>query len=148
VTRPDVFIDTSGWFRYVVRGRSEAEDRASGEVRGAIERCVRDRVPLWTTNLVVAETHQLLLSRTNRATARLFLGTLPLPRLEVVTSTPDLESRALREWIDRFDGEDFSLCDAVSFAVMAEQGIRSALALDGHFQVAGFAVLPARKAAR
>lgn len=43
--------------------------------------------PLLTTNLVVAETHQLLLARTNRAAAPLFLGTLPLPRLEVVTST-------------------------------------------------------------
>ena len=148
MTRPDVFIDTSGWFRFVVRGRSEAEERARGEVGRVIERCVRDRVSLWTTNLVVAETHQLLLARTNRAAARLFLGTLPLPRLEVVTSTSDLESRAVREWIDRFDGEDFSLCEAVSFAVMAEQGIRSALALDGRFQAAGFAVLPARKAAR
>jgi predicted nucleic acid-binding protein len=38
--------------------------------------------------------------------------------------------------------QSFSLTDAVSFAVMAERGIREALALDHHFSSAGFLVVP------
>jgi len=50
--------------------------------------------------------------------------------------------QAQREWLERFDDQDFSLTDAVSFAVMTKRGIREALALDRHFCVAGFSVLP------
>jgi predicted nucleic acid-binding protein len=38
--------------------------------------------------------------------------------------------------------QSFSLTDAVSFAVMAERGIKEALALDHHFSAAGFLTVP------
>jgi predicted nucleic acid-binding protein len=46
------------------------------------------------------------------------------------------------EWLERYDDQDFSFADAVSFAVMTERGITDALTLDRHFQGAGFRVLP------
>ncbi len=140
----ELFIDSSAWFRYVMRGRSRDEDSEHTAVRGQIDRCVREHVPLCTTNLVVSETHQLLLLRADRALGLQFLRMLPIPRLDVVGSTPDLEERAVRNWIEPYDDHDFSLCDAVSFAVMKDRGIRQALALDRHFAAAGFEVLPGR----
>lgn len=41
-------------------------------------------------------------------------------------------------WLARYDDQDFSFADAVSFAVMTERGIREALTLDHRFAVAGF----------
>lgn len=140
----EVFVDTSVWFRYVMRGRSREEDAEHAAVRGEIDRSVRERLPLCTTNLVVSETHQLLLRRGSRALGLQFLRMLPIPGLDVVASTPDLEERAMRDWIEPYDDHDFSLCDAVSFAVMKDRGIRQALALDRHFAAAGFEVLPRR----
>ena len=49
---------------------------------------------------------------------------------------------AQHDWIDRFEDQTFSLTDAVSFAIMTERRITTALALDRHFRVAGFEVAP------
>ncbi|MEP6600630.1 MAG: hypothetical protein ABJB49_02320 [Nitrospirota bacterium] len=56
--------------------------------------------------------------------------------------SPEDEQCAVTDWLERFDDQLFSLTDAVSFAVMSDRGIREALALDNHFAVAGFAVVP------
>jgi len=91
-----------------------------------------------TTNLVVAETHTLLLRRVGRTTALTFLQTVGESPNVVVRSSRELEAAAERDWLTRYDDQDFSFADAVSFAVMTERGIRDALALDHHFVVAGF----------
>jgi predicted nucleic acid-binding protein len=66
----------------------------------------------------------------------------------VVAGTPDLERTAVRDWLERFDDQPFSLADAVSFAVMDDRGIREALTLDHRFAVAGFVMVPARRTER
>jgi predicted nucleic acid-binding protein len=59
-----------------------------------------------------------------------------------VHSTGTLEAIARRDWIERYADQDFSLADAVSFAVMRERRIEEVLTLDHHFAAAGFRVLP------
>lgn len=54
-----------------------------------------------------------------------------------------LAGRAAVDWIDRHEDQSFTVTDAVSFVVMADRGIREALALDRHFSTAGFVRLPA-----
>ena len=95
-----------------------------------------------TTNLVLAETHALLLRRAGPRAALGFLREVTRGPNLVIDSTHDLELAA-RQWLERYHDQDFSLTDAVSFAVMAERGIREALTLDHHFAVAGFVTLPA-----
>ena len=95
-----------------------------------------------TTNLVLAETHALLLRRATRATALAFLHQVDQPPNLVVRSTGELEARALTDWLDRYADQEFSFTDAVSFALMAERAITDALTLDRHFATAGFQVRP------
>jgi len=138
----EVFVDTSAWFRYVVAGRSASEDAEHRGVREAVQGLLRGGARLVTTNLLLAETHRLLLVRTRRETARAFLSAFPATGVEVVWSDEALERRAVEDWIDRFSDQGFSLADGVSFAVMAERRVRRALTLDRHFLVAGFEPLP------
>jgi predicted nucleic acid-binding protein len=103
---------------------------------------VRDRRRLVTTNLVVAETHALLLRRVGRTTALTFVQTVDEAPNVIVRSTRELERTAEQNWLARYRDQEFSFTDAVSFAVMADRRIRDALTLDHHFAVAGFSVSP------
>ncbi len=134
----EVFVDTSAWYPAVVKNHPDHR-----RVAAALTRAVGHGKRVVTTNLVVAETHALLLRRASRSVALAFARTVRLPPNLVVCSDPDLEAVALGDWLERFSDQDFSFTDAVSFAVMAARGIAEALTLDHHFGVAGFRVLPA-----
>jgi len=66
---------------------------------------------------------------------------LDLPdHVEVVGLSPERFARALVRYKTHRDKE-WSLVDCVSFEVMEQRGIRSALAYDRHFVQAGFEAL-------
>ena len=94
-----------------------------------------------TTNLVLAETHALLLYRGHRAAALTFVRAAREAPNVIVSSTRELEERAVVDWLEQFDDQDFSFTDAVSFAVMQERGTGRALTLDRHFATAGFEMI-------
>jgi predicted nucleic acid-binding protein len=129
----ELFVDTSAWYPVAVRSHPDHASLAS-----ALREQVRRGARIVTTNLVVAETHALLLHRVGRERALAFARTVREPPNVVVSSSADLETRALTDWLERYGDQDFSLADAVSFAVMTERGIGRALALDRHFATAGF----------
>jgi len=134
----ELFVDTSAWYPLVVRSHPRHAPLA-GALRDAVRRGTR----VVTTNLIVAETHALLLRRTSRETALVFARGVAQPPNLVVSSTRDLEAAALDDWLERYDNHDFSFTDAVSFAAMTERGIAGALTLDRHFAAAGFRMVPA-----
>jgi len=138
VAGEEVFVDTSAWYALAVRN-----DPSHAAVVRTVRRLARGRRRFVTTNLVVAESHALLMRRVNRRAALAFLEAVVLEPHVIVFSTAEREARAQHDWLQRFDDQDFSLTDAVSFAVMSERRIATALALDAHFRTAGFAVLPA-----
>jgi predicted nucleic acid-binding protein len=133
----ELFVDTSAWYPLADAGHAD-HDR--------LARALRERVAggarIVTTNLVVAETHALLLRRAGPAPALRFVREVRREPLLVETSTPELEIRAAEEWLDSYADQGFSLTDAVSFAVMAARGITEALTLDRHFAAAGFSMVP------
>jgi len=133
----EIFVDTSAWYPMAVR-----RDPAHGAVAGVLRERIRRGVRVVTTNLVLAETHALLLRRTTRAAALAFVAYVGRPPNLVVYSTPDLDAQAVADWLEPYDDQDFSFADAVSFAVMTERGITDALTLDRHFVGAGFRALP------
>jgi len=129
----EFFVDTSAWYPLIV-----ARHPDHARLGSALRALIRNHRRLVTTNLVVAETHTLLTRRVGRTTALTFLQTVGESPNVVVRSSRELEAAAERDWFTRYDDQDFSFADAVSFAVMTERGIRDALALDHHFVVAGF----------
>ena len=96
-----------------------------------------------TTNLVVAEMHVLVSRSRGGADGVRFIESLYQdPSHEVVFVDRDLEREAVARWLRRFSDKRLSLTDAVSFEVMRSRRIREALALDEHFEIAGFATTP------
>ena len=134
----ELFLDTSGWFPALATWHSLHSLHVA-----ALREALHEGLRPVTTNLVVVETHALLLRRAGRGPALAFLREVRRSLTVTVSSTPEVEERALRDWIERYDDHDISLTDAVSFAVMAERGIEEALALDHRFRVAGFGTRPA-----
>jgi predicted nucleic acid-binding protein len=133
----ELFVDTSAWYPLADAGHP---DHAA--VADALARQIRDGARVVTTNLVVAETHALILRRGGREPALRFLNEVRSDPILVEASSPDLGSRAVADWQVRFEDLAFTLTDAVSFVVMADRGIHEALALDRHFSTAGFVRLP------
>lgn len=73
-----------------------------------------ERRPSFVTNYIEVEAHALLLRKLGRALAREWLLTAGLP---VIRALPQEEERA-REIITRHSDKNWSLCDAISFAVL------------------------------
>lgn len=134
----EYFVDTSAWYPLLVASHADHKRLAA-----AVSTLIGQRRRAVTTNLVIAETHALILQREGRGAAHASLHAVDRAAAVQVHSTRALEATARHEWIDRFTDQDFSLADAVSFAVMRERRIEDVLTLDRHFAVAGFRVAPA-----
>jgi predicted nucleic acid-binding protein len=135
--RDEVFVDSGAWLA-LAHSRDQYHGRAS-EIYPCL---LAESRRLLTTNLVVAECHSLLLKYKGRGPALLFLETIgQSPRIEQVHATADIETKAI-EILRQHQDQDFSLTDAVSFAIMKQRGIRTAFAFDSHFAAAGFTLVP------
>jgi predicted nucleic acid-binding protein len=88
----------------------------------------------------VAETHALLLTRVGYQAARQFLEEAEQSTITIVRATTRDEERA-RAIIYQYQDKDFSLTDAISFAVMERLDIRYAFTFDRHFAQYGLPVL-------
>jgi uncharacterized protein len=88
-----------------------------------------ERRPSFITNYIEVEAHALLLRKLGRALAREWLLSGGLP---VIRALPEEEDRA-REIVARHSDKDWSLCDAISFAVLDVRGVSHAFTFDRHF---------------
>ena len=130
-----LFVDTSGLYGLLVATEAEHVSVA-GAFRAAAEKGRR----LVTTNYVLAETSALLQSRVGIAPVRDLHQRL-LPLLSVVWVTQDLHRRGA-ERLFRIDRRRVSLVDAISFAVMEEEGLMDVLGVDSDFTAQGFRLVP------
>jgi predicted nucleic acid-binding protein len=136
--RASLFVDAGGWID-TIDPRDKHSAAATEFFRDA---AFSKYAGLVTTNLVVAETHASLIGARDRHTAIRFLTLIESSaRVNIVYSNREVERRAMQILI-KYADQDLSYCDAVSFAVMKELGIRDAFAFDSHFGTMGFRRLP------
>ena len=132
----DLFVDTSAWYPLVVRSHPD-----HAVLSAALRERVARRERIITSNLVVAESHALIMRRAGVAAGLQFLHLVRASPNVVVTCTDQLEEAAINDWLRRYADQPFSMVDAVSFAIMASRDIREALTLDRHFAIAGYSMV-------
>jgi predicted nucleic acid-binding protein len=133
--RHAVFVDTSAF-----AALASIVDQDHDAAKAIQARLVRERLPLVTTNWILAETHALLLGRVGRHRALRVLLTIDRSDIAIVRVSENDELQA-RHILERYDDKDFSLTDATSFALMERLGMTRAFTFDRHFAQYGF--LPA-----
>jgi len=117
------------WDSSAILALLDADDADHERAVAIASQIASERRPSFITNYIEVEAHALLLRKLGRALAREWLLTAGLPVTRVL---PEEEDRA-REIIARHSDKNWSLCDAISFAVLDLRGIRHAFTFDRHF---------------
>jgi uncharacterized protein len=137
----EVFVDTWAWVALYDR-----HDLHHGAAVAAFRNLVQDGLLAVTTNAVLYEAITFLRYRAGHDAA------MDLVRRQAAVTTRDdvlvvlrideaLEQAAIAIF-RRYGDKDFSFVDCLSFAVMQQRGIATALTGDKHFAQMGFDVLP------
>jgi predicted nucleic acid-binding protein len=129
------FVDTSAFFALV-----NENDASHPAVADLFRRLAMARTQFFTTNFIVAETHAPVLRKINRMVAARVLRELDSGKTTILL-IDHVDERRAREILAKYDDKDFSLTDAMSFAAMERNGIRTAITLDRHFLQYGFDVV-------
>ncbi|TAK30114.1 MAG: PIN domain-containing protein [Chloroflexota bacterium] len=125
-----VFVDTSAILAIV-----DSLDRHHAQAMEIMGRCANEQYTLLTTRFVVVETHAGLLRAVGFHEARAFLQNGMEEIAEVLTEESDY--RRAKEIVFQHKDKDYSLCDAISFAVMDRLNLSLAFAFDDHFRQYG-----------
>jgi len=126
------------WDSSAILALLDADDADHEAAAQTAIRIANEKRPSFITNYVEVETHALLLRKLGRSLAREWLLKGGLP---VVRALREEEDRA-KEILAVHTDKDWSLCDAISFAVMESRGVNRAFSFDGHFRQYGrFTVL-------
>jgi predicted nucleic acid-binding protein len=126
-----VLLDTSGLLCFLHRDELQHQK--------AVELLTYHKSILLTHNYVIAELVALALVRRFPQSTVLsyILELVNNPRVDVVWVDEYLHRKAIDLLLTRQD-KNYSLCDAISFILMRQRGIREALTTDKHFEQEGF----------
>ncbi len=111
----------------------DADDADHSRAVAVARQIAREARPSFITNYIEVEAHALLVRKLGRVIARQWLLTGGLP---VVRALPAEEQRA-KEILTRYSDKDWTLCDAISFAVLDSRHVARAFAFDHHFRQYG-----------
>ncbi len=117
------------WDSSAILALLDADDADHERAVAIAGQIASEKRPSFITNYIEVEAHALLLRKLGRTLAREWLLTGGLP---VIRALPEEEDRA-REIVARHSDKDWSLCDAISFAVLEVRGMRHAFTFDHHF---------------
>ncbi len=133
----DVFVDTSAFAAVAADN-----DNRHADALALLNELTSAHARLFTTNLVLVETHALVLARLRRPdlAARIITELYNSKQTLLVRATEADERRALAI-LTRYQDKTFSFTDTTSFAVMERLGIQHAFSFDSDFQQYGWVVL-------
>ena len=132
--RAPVLVDTSA-----MAALANRHDDNHHHAREIWQRLRREKCRPFTTNVLVIETHALLLIRSHHTVARSWLSAQPFPEHWIT----EQDYANARQLIVEYDDRDFSLADATSFVVMERLRTPWAFTFDEHFAQYGFSPLTA-----
>ena len=121
------------WDSSAILALVDAHDADHARAVEVARQIAAERRPSFVTNYIEAETHALLLRKLGRAVARQWLLTGQLP---VVAVLPTEEQQA-KDILARHVDKDWTLCDAISFAVLDARRVSRAFTFDRHFRQYG-----------
>lgn len=121
------------WDSSAILALLDADDADHQRAVSVARQIASEKRPSFITNYIEVEAHALLLRKLGRTLAREWLLTATLP---VVRALPGEEQRA-KEILARHTDKDWTLCDAISFAVLDARRIRRAFSFDHHFRQYG-----------
>jgi predicted nucleic acid-binding protein len=121
------------WDSSAILALLDADDADHRPALAVARRLAAEGRPPFITNYIETETHALLLRKLGRVVAREWLLTGGIPLVRVL---PAEEQRG-RELIARYTDKDWTLCDAISFAVLEARRVRSVFTFDHHFRQYG-----------
>lgn len=128
-----LFVDSGAWI--ALRSRKDQHHAEADRLfRNALDR----RIPLITTNLVIAEIHRLTLFRAGLEAALKALDRIDASPSVTIHFAAARDHAEGRRWLERLAPRPITYTDAVSFAVMAAGECRHVLGFDGDFAAAGF----------
>jgi predicted nucleic acid-binding protein len=132
-----LFVDTGAWFAL-----ADKSDQYHSKAVKVYPKFLSSYNNLKTTNLVIAETYNLIRRALGHQAAITFLENIAAsPRVIKVYSDNILEEKA-EKILRKYQDQNFSYTDAVSFAVMKQYVIQKAFSFDQHFVTAGFTKIP------
>jgi predicted nucleic acid-binding protein len=130
-----LFVDSGGWIALrSLRDQHHAE--ADRLFRDALSR----RIPLVTTNLIIAEMHRLTLFRAGLEPAMRALDRIDASASVTIHFATADDHAAARRWLERLAPRPTTYTDAVSFAAMEATRCDAALSFDDDFAAAGLKV--------
>ena len=138
-----IFVDTGAWYASEVED-DEHHSRARKFLKNDLQ--ANKYGTLVTSDYVLDETLTLLRTRRGVKAALDFISKVRKSKsLEIVWIGKEVFDNAVTEQFSKFDDErqqDFSFTDCTSFSIMKEFSITNAFTFDGHFEKAGFTMLP------
>jgi predicted nucleic acid-binding protein len=121
------------WDSSAVLALLDADDADHARAVAVARDIASERRPSFITNYIEAEAHALLLRKLGRSLAREWLLTGGLPVLPAIPA----EEQKAREIVARHTDKDWTLCDAISFAVLESRRVSTVFSFDHHFQQYG-----------
>lgn len=121
------------WDSSAILALLDADDADHARAVAVARQIASEKRPSFITNYIETEAHALLLRKLGRVIAREWLLT---GGLTVVRALPQEEQRA-KELLARYTDKDWTLCDAISFALLDARRIRRAFTFDHHFRQYG-----------
>ena len=130
-----LFLDAS----YAIALASESDEHHGRAIE--LSTLITEKaIPMITTRAILLEIGNGLARRYRRAAIRLLDSIEDDEDIEVITPSEELYDRALDLYRKHLD-KDWGLTDCLSFVVMRDRRMLTALTADDHFRQAGFTAL-------
>ena len=121
------------WDSSAILALLDADDADHARAIAVARQIASEARPSFITNYIEAEAHALLVRKLGRAIAREWLLTAGLPVLRALPA----EEQSAKEILARRTDKDWTLCDAISFAVLDARHVARAFTFDHHFEQYG-----------